>query len=41
MNILIVDDHKVVREGIRFMLIDEPDIKIVGEVASADAMFED
>ncbi|GMR01705.1 MAG: response regulator transcription factor [Acidimicrobiia bacterium] len=40
MKILIVDDHKVVRDGIRYMLSDAPDIEIVGEAASAEAMFE-
>jgi DNA-binding NarL/FixJ family response regulator len=40
MKILIVDDHKVVRDGIRFMLADAPDIAIVGEAASAEAMFD-
>ena len=40
MNILIVDDHKVVRDGIRFMLTDEPDIQIISEADSAEAMFE-
>jgi DNA-binding NarL/FixJ family response regulator len=40
MRILIVDDHKVVRDGIRFMLADAPEIAIVGEAASAEAMFD-
>jgi len=40
MKILIVDDHKVVRDGIRYMLSDAPDIEIVGEAGSAEAMFE-
>ncbi len=40
MKILIVDDHKVVRDGIRYMLSDAPDIEIVGEADSAEAMFE-
>ena len=39
MKILIVDDHKVVRDGIRFMLSDEPGIEILGEADSAEAMF--
>ena len=34
-RILLVDDHQVVREGIRRMLEIEPDLKIVGEAASA------
>ena len=40
MRILIVDDHKVVRDGIRFMLTEEPGIEIMGEADSAEAMFE-
>lgn len=35
MRVLIVDDHKVVRDGLRWMLSDEGDIEIVGEAASA------
>jgi DNA-binding NarL/FixJ family response regulator len=40
MKILIVDDHKVVRDGIRFMLLDAPDIEIVGDAESAEEMFD-
>lgn len=40
MKILIVDDHKVVRDGIRFMLLDAADIEIVGDAASAEEMFD-
>ena len=40
MKILIVDDHKVVRDGVRFMLSDTPEIEVVGEADSAEAMFE-
>jgi DNA-binding NarL/FixJ family response regulator len=39
-KVLIVDDHKVVRDGVRYMLADEPDIEIVGDVESAATMFE-
>lgn len=35
-RVLIVDDHPVVREGLRAMLAAEPDIEVVGEAASAD-----
>jgi len=38
-KILIVDDHKVVRDGIRFMLSDASDIEVAGEADSAEAMF--
>ncbi len=34
-RILLVDDHQVVREGIRRMLEIEPDLKVVGEASGA------
>ena len=34
-RILLIDDHQVVREGIRRMLEIEPDIKVVGEAANS------
>lgn len=34
LRLLIVDDHPVIRSGIRGMLADEPSIEIVGEAAS-------
>ncbi|SDH01251.1 response regulator transcription factor [Nonomuraea jiangxiensis] len=36
LRVLIVDDHPVVREGLRGMLLAEPDIEVVGEAGSAD-----
>jgi DNA-binding NarL/FixJ family response regulator len=36
-QILIVDDHPIVRLGIRQMLATEPDLEICGEAESADA----
>ena len=30
-RVLIVDDHEVVRQGLRFVLEQEPDIEIAGE----------
>ena len=40
-RVLIVDDHAVVRTGIRLMLVQEPDIEPVGEAGSArEAIFE-
>jgi len=39
-KILIVDDHKVVRDGVRFMLSDVPDFEIVGDTDSAESMFD-
>lgn len=38
MRLAIVDDHKLVREGIRWMLVDEPSIEIVGEAADGDGL---
>ncbi|RLP91369.1 MULTISPECIES: response regulator transcription factor [unclassified Micromonospora] len=34
-SVLLVDDHPVVRAGVRGMLAGEPDIEVVGESASA------
>ena len=33
-RILLVDDHPVVRSGIRAMLLDQPDFELVGEAAT-------
>ncbi len=38
-NILLVDDHQVVREGLRRMLEIEADLKVVGEAADARELF--
>ncbi|MFC1925756.1 response regulator transcription factor [Chloroflexota bacterium] len=35
-RILLVDDHQVVREGLRRMLETEEDIEVVGEAANVD-----
>ncbi len=35
-RVLIVDDHKVVRQGLRFLLQHETDIEIVGEAADGE-----
>jgi NarL family two-component system response regulator LiaR len=35
-RLLIVDDHKVVRQGLRFLLQQEADIEIVGEAADGE-----
>lgn len=39
-NILIVDDHKVVRDGIKFFLKDIPDFEIVSEVENGKKALE-
>ena len=38
MKVAITDDHRVVREGIRYMLSDAPDIEVVGEAASGEEL---
>ena len=35
-RVLIVDDQQMFREGIRHRLSQEPDMKVVGEAASAE-----
>jgi len=39
-KIIIVDDHGIVRDGIRWMLINEPSIEVVGEAADGAALME-
>jgi len=33
-NILVVDDHALIRKGLKQLLEDSPDLKITGEAAS-------
>ncbi len=40
MKVVIVDDHRVVREGLSFMLSDHPDVEIVGEAGSGSELME-
>lgn len=39
-NILIGDDHRIVREGIKQLLADAPDIKVVAEAETGPAILE-
>lgn len=36
-RLLVVDDHKIIREGLRMILADYPDLELAGEAADADA----
>ena len=36
-RVLIADDHKVVRQGLRFLLSSEPGIEVAGEAADGSA----
>ena len=38
-NLLIIDDHEMVREGLKAMLSAEPDFAIVGDAATAEQAF--
>ena len=40
MRVVVADDHRIVREGLRWMLADEPDIDIVGEADSGGALLD-
>jgi two-component system response regulator NreC len=39
-RLLLVDDHEIVRAGLRMLFLAEPDIAIVGEVSSGEAAVE-
>ncbi len=39
-RLLLVDDHEIVRAGLRMLFLAEPDITIVGEVSSGEAAVE-
>src|SRR5947199_690611 len=39
-RLLIIDDHEMVREGLKAMLVAEPDFEIVGDAANAEQAFE-
>lgn len=38
MRVVLTDDHKVVRDGLRWMLSDEDDVEIVGEAESGEQL---
>ena len=40
MRVVLTDDHKVVRDGIRWMLSGEADIEIVGEAESGEELLD-
>lgn len=39
-KILIADDHAIVREGLKQIVAEESDMKVAGEAANADEVFE-
>lgn len=39
-SLLIIDDHEMVREGLKAMLVAEPDFAIVGDAANAEQALE-
>lgn len=39
-QVVLADDHRIVREGIRLMLADEPDIEIVGEAENGHELLD-
>jgi DNA-binding NarL/FixJ family response regulator len=39
-RLLIIDDHEMVREGLKAMLVAEPDFTIVGDAANAEQALE-
>src|ERR1039458_158896 len=39
-KILIADDHAIVREGLKQILAEEPDMKVTGEAGNAGELFE-
>ncbi len=40
MKVIIADDHRIVREGLRWMLVDRDDIEIVGEAANGRELLD-
>jgi two-component system invasion response regulator UvrY len=40
MRVIIVDDHRIVRDGIRWMLVNEPTIEVVAEASSGEMLLD-
>ena len=40
-RVLVADDHKVVRQGLRFLLSSEPGIEVIGEASPSLIIVED
>jgi DNA-binding NarL/FixJ family response regulator len=40
MKVLVVDDHEIVRQGIKMVLETDPELEVVGEAASGDEAIE-
>jgi DNA-binding NarL/FixJ family response regulator len=39
-SIILVDDHRIVRDGIKVMLLGLPRFKVIGEAGNSDSFFE-
>jgi DNA-binding NarL/FixJ family response regulator len=39
-NIFIVDDHEIIREGLKKILREEPDLKVIGEAQNGDEVLK-
>lgn len=39
-RVLLCDDHRIVREGLKQVLADAPEMRVAGEVASGDAVLD-
>ncbi len=40
MKILIVDDHELIREGLKKVLVKQTDMEVIGEAADTETLFE-
>ena len=39
-NIIIVDDHQIVIDGLKVLLLKDKNIKVIGEANSSDQLFD-